>query len=432
MAGIGEYLYDSWPLAQKYAWMRIGAGPAGAIMFGDDLRALANRFDVSGGTIGWNLTERGLGTGWHGAAATAAGGAFGRAAAALDGIARTGGRGGETAHRYGDSFTAARNAVPEPVEVGENSFWGRQADELGASLDDSVGSSFGIQSDYQARLVAHHEADRIANDVLKRHEQATREALAAFTVADTEPAPPTPGTDGSDAGQQPGGGLLPSDGSSAAGADGSASVPAGGGAAGGGRAAGGGGAAGGELAGGGQVGPPTTTEAAAETRGPTGSIPTTGAGAIGAGGAGPTNPTGAGPTGGSPISAGPSAGAVPAVPGGRSSWVPLDSPRPSSPGWVRTPVGDSPHSTGNPALAARGGGPGTAGDPTTTSGRSSTGAGRPAGIAGMPPMGMGASGFGADSRTHRNQTYLPDDEPFRVEFTDFAPPVLGVPEPERD
>ncbi|MGQ0480533.1 MAG: hypothetical protein ACT4O0_05815, partial [Pseudonocardia sp.] len=63
---------------------------------------------------------------------------------------------------------------------------------------------------------------------------------------------------------------------------------------------------------------------------------------------------------------------------------------------------------------------------------SSPGAPPPAGIAGMPPMGMGASGFGADSRTHRNQTYLPDDEPFRVEFTDFAPPVLGVPEPERD
>lgn len=50
----------------------------------------------------------------------------------------------------------------------------------------------------------------------------------------------------------------------------------------------------------------------------------------------------------------------------------------------------------------------------------------PALLAGMPMgMGGGAPG-GAQDRSHRNQHFLPDDEPFRVEFDGLAPAVLGV------
>jgi hypothetical protein len=39
---------------------------------------------------------------------------------------------------------------------------------------------------------------------------------------------------------------------------------------------------------------------------------------------------------------------------------------------------------------------------------------------------VGGAGAGAPGdRQHRNQHYLPDDEPFVVEFDGLAPPVLG-------
>lgn len=47
------------------------------------------------------------------------------------------------------------------------------------------------------------------------------------------------------------------------------------------------------------------------------------------------------------------------------------------------------------------------------------------------PMGMGGGGQGGSSRTHRNQTFIPDDEPFRVTYDcDIAPAVIGVANPE--
>jgi hypothetical protein len=41
-------------------------------------------------------------------------------------------------------------------------------------------------------------------------------------------------------------------------------------------------------------------------------------------------------------------------------------------------------------------------------------------------MGMGGGARGGEERNHRNQTFIPSDEPFRVEFFDVTPPVLGV------
>jgi hypothetical protein len=40
---------------------------------------------------------------------------------------------------------------------------------------------------------------------------------------------------------------------------------------------------------------------------------------------------------------------------------------------------------------------------------------------------MGGGLHGGADRTHRNQHYLPSDEPFAVEPDDVSPAVLGVP-----
>lgn len=47
----------------------------------------------------------------------------------------------------------------------------------------------------------------------------------------------------------------------------------------------------------------------------------------------------------------------------------------------------------------------------------------------MGPMMGGAPG-GSD-RQHRNQHFIPSDEPFVVQFDDIVPPVLGA-EPRDD
>jgi hypothetical protein len=42
-------------------------------------------------------------------------------------------------------------------------------------------------------------------------------------------------------------------------------------------------------------------------------------------------------------------------------------------------------------------------------------------------MGMGGAGAGGQGREHRNRFYIPEDEPFRVEFDFYvAPPVIGA------
>jgi len=47
--------------------------------------------------------------------------------------------------------------------------------------------------------------------------------------------------------------------------------------------------------------------------------------------------------------------------------------------------------------------------------------------AGMGGMGGGMGGHGQE-REHRNSVFIPDDEPFRVEFDDVTPSVIGLPD----
>ena len=182
------FFYESTPLEQKYEWMRSGPGGAASIGFGDDLARLAADFTAADANIGQKLLRRGLGAEWQGQAATAADGALNRAAAVVAANAAPGNAGRDSAHRYGDSFEVAKNAIPRPPSVGQNSWWGSRADELGTALNDTFGSTFGVQSDYAKRLAAHQTADQAANDALRQHESTTRTVLAAYQSAITGPS----------------------------------------------------------------------------------------------------------------------------------------------------------------------------------------------------------------------------------------------------
>jgi hypothetical protein len=44
------------------------------------------------------------------------------------------------------------------------------------------------------------------------------------------------------------------------------------------------------------------------------------------------------------------------------------------------------------------------------------------------PMGGAGGGAAGQDREHRNTVYLPDDEPFRVDFDDVTGSVIGLPD----
>jgi hypothetical protein len=76
--------------------------------------------------------------------------------------------------------------------------------------------------------------------------------------------------------------------------------------------------------------------------------------------------------------------------------------------------------SGEPAGRFAGGGLSEGGGPPPR-------AGGPAGMAGGGMGGMGG-GPGGPDREHRNTVFIPDDEPFRVEFDDVTPSVIGLPD----
>jgi hypothetical protein len=416
MPGIPEFSYDDKPLAVKFQWMQAGPGPASAIEFGTAMASLAADFENSDAIIGRNLIQRHLGDGWQGRASTAANGSLSRAAAAIAANARVGWAGGDSSHRYGDSFTATRNAIHNEPAAGQNSWWGRRADDVGDALHDTFDTTFGVQSDYRARLAAYKAADDTANDALRRHEATAREALTAYQIAATPQQPAAPGgAPNSSSGHNPTpagtshrtaavghtGGGQPSSGQS--GSPSSAGHPAG--------------ATPAAGRNGGQRGADTSapnlgTESAASTPTPSspGHVPNT-------------------------MMPGPNGGFAPAAtvptPGPYPSPTPL--PRPGEPPSYRVSGYPGGYRAGGsrPELAPRGGdaAPGRSPAPGAPSGPSAGGPGtRP--VAGMPPMGTGGGGGGKD-RQHRNGVYLPSDEPFRVEYDfDIAPAVIGLPDPD--
>jgi hypothetical protein len=461
MEEIPCFYYDSIPLEQKYQWMRSGPGGAASIGFGDGLAQLAADFNSSDVNIGRNLLQRRLGTEWQGQAASAATEALNRASAAIAANAVPSTTGRDSSHQYGDSFNAAKNAIQPMPDAGQNSWWGRQADAAGASLNDTFGNTFGVQSDYSKRLAAYRAADQAANDALVRHETTTRTVLTAYQNAITGHAP-------ADVGPKSAPGATPHGGAGGHGAGGPGAARAGSRAGGAGAGAGGSSGAGGAGAVGGAHHGADSGAGAAATL-PSTSAPPTPAPTTAPAGFTPLNP----PGGGS-LMPGPSGGFVPTGPvSGAGSTPPSSIPPPLPPlGGSYGGAGADRHdgsggarqggagysgagysgagyggvgyggaggehggagSGGGRPLSPRGGGM-PPGEPAGrfAGGGPSEGAGRAGGPAGMAGGGMGGMGGGmgghGQEREHRNSVFIPDDEPFRVEFYDVTPSVIGLPD----
>jgi hypothetical protein len=458
MEEIPCYFYEGSSLEEKYQWMHSGPGGVGSIGFGDGLAHLAADFNASDSRIGQNLVQRKLGAEWQGQAASAATDALNRAATAIAANAGPGNTGRDSSHQYGDSFNAAKNAIQQVPDAGQNSWWGHQADSAGAALNDTFGSTFGVQSDYSRRLAAYRAADQAANDALYKHETTSRTVLTAYQNAITGQAagpnavpgmPPRggSGTHGGGGAGAGGAGMTTGGARSGAAGPGAASAGATGGAErhGSASSAAGGAARHGSAPGaGGPAGAPPTAPPTL----PTGSAPTTAPA-----GFDPLGPPGG--AGGGGLVPGPSGGFVPAGPGFGAGSPPSSVPPPLPPlGGGYSGVGGDPYtgerSSGNPYASAGHGGGSGGGRPLSPRGGSGIPAGEapgrftgsgfpegggaggrpggPGGLAGGGMGGMGGGMGGGQDREHRNSVFIPDDEPFRIEFDDVTSSVIGLPD----
>src|SRR5882757_344426 len=187
MAGdIPEVNWATYSLATKYQMMHAGPGSAAVAPAARTLGVLAPAFSESSDVI--QAALRGTGVEWQGQAATAFAAKMTQAAEWAQHSGQTSKAGGDQVQSYATSYDTTRNKIPSPVEVGENSFLGKVADGAGHALDDSFGSTFGVQSDYARRVAANQAADAVANQALTEHVTLTRQAVASFP--DTQPAPP--------------------------------------------------------------------------------------------------------------------------------------------------------------------------------------------------------------------------------------------------
>ena len=420
MVDIPSFNYASWTLAEKHAWLTGGQGaraaandPAGR------MRALAERMAQSSDSLRKALG--GTGVEWRGQAATAVSASMRRSADWATAAGQSTGQGGGRVDGYGQSFSSLASKIPAPSVTG--SFW----DYAQAVL---------ALPDYQDRLAQDAKADQAANDALKAHETETRSAVTDFPASTAaQPMTRGGGATGSVAGRAGGVGIPGGGAGGGAGSGAAASGPGGAGSAGAGAGSGSGGTGGGAAggAGSGKAGsagglgphagaPAATTPSSWAPPSPVG----TGAGGEGTSDWKPLTPTSG--TSGSGMAPSPGGGYVPAPAGG---WSP--STGGSGAAW-RPGLGGAGYAGGyRPELSARGGpSPDGAGSAPATGSSGAGGAGpvgRGSAPGGMSPMG-GAGARGGQDKTHRNNVFIPSDEPFRVEFDDVLPSVIGMPDRE--
>lgn len=409
---IGDYRWEGFSLEEKIGWMQ-GTPGSSAIQPGvDALRALSARYAESQRTVQVGLAK--LGISWQGQSADAASRAVSRLAEWVAGPSQTASGGSASLGTYGASFNAMRPRIA-PVAGAASPLTGS------AAPTDGVGVLGRYQSPFSLQIEQVAAADARANAALRAHVDATRAALGAFTEVS---APPEVAA-----------GTAPNAPPAAARARATSAA--------GGSAAPGVGGAGPASRGG------TARSGSPAGPSPGGGTAITGAPNVGAGhhggpaaGAGDTTAAGAG----APASPAPTDGGwTPFTPGIGSNGGPVTGPNGGLvPAALPPPYQSAVPGVGGPSGPRRWGaaggsaglsdgyglpprtgapGPRLGGDfgvPQNAAGRA---AGGPAGAA---PMGMGAGARGGDERSHRNQTFIPDDEPFRVDFFDIAPPVLGV------
>jgi hypothetical protein len=425
--------YVAAPLAQKHQWMHSGKGIAATQSAAEALGQLVPEFAEHATALQAGMQK--LGIAWSGEAATAATTKLQQAASWAEQAGHTSTAGHASVQTYGDSFANTVPRIPEPKPEPDTSVLG------------TIEDWFDMQQDKWDNLAENQKNDRLAVDALDRHERTTREAANSFPdqldpqfhtaeadVTHSAAAGPAPGA-GAPGGAHSAGVATPGA------AGGAAMTPSGTGAggAGAGSPGGAGGSTGGGAAGvstgGGGAGAPGATTPPIWT--PLTPAPAR-AGGAGMGSAGPSTGgrgTGTGGLGSGGLGSG---GLGSGEPG---SGRPL-TPRPLSP-----PVGGGfgPGSSGDLGPRTSGGGLGRLGDAppaarggTALPGAAATGAAPPAepgvaggrpgspGAGGMPMGGMGG-GVGGQQREHRNNVFVPSDEPFAVALgDDVVPPVLDA------
>jgi hypothetical protein len=392
---------DPTGLGELYRQVNAGPGTAAIEPAVASIRTFAPKLSGSADRI--NTALSGTGVSWQGRSADAA-------AAELTGVARWASAGGDHAgagsgqvQAYADSFAELRSKVASPQPVPDLTRW------------DSVWETFGVTSDHSRAVQHNHQAALAALEALDVHQRNTDRAITGFPdiagVPGTGPGPgDQPGPGGPGAGAGAGGGHP---GSAPGGRpDGSATT-----------SAAGAGPTGGHSA----TVPPGVGPHESARPGPGASGPV-----LYPGGppAGPRPVPGGGPARGPRpnIGAGPPPGAIPPPAGGRFGPAAGRPPRPGYfPGGPAAPgSGPGPRPGGiGPELAPRTGAPAGVQSGAEPHG-GPAGNRSPAGAGGYGPM-MGGAGAGpAGDRDHRNQHFIPSDEPFVVQFDDVAPPVLGA------
>jgi hypothetical protein len=414
---IGDYRWEGFPLEAKVAWMQTGQGSAAVQPGVDALRGMSARYAESHKTVKSELAK--LGISWQGQSADAAAGAVTQIADWVAGAGRTVSGGGGSMGTYASSFDAMKPKI-QPVPVTARPVAGPPG------LGDGIGALAGFQTDFSRQVEMAAAADAQANAALSAHQRVTRAALASFPPVDPPPAVAA-GAVFSASANGVGGNAM------GAGAGGGAPTSRAGGSPGGSASAGGAPPA-----------PAGTGAGSAPTGGPGAGVGARwdhGAATAAAGAGAPTTDAAwtpltprASDAGSGGLVTGPNGGLVPSPP-------------------VRPPLLQAPI---HPDVTGRGrfggpGGPGGFGSrgglgegfgpppaPRTGAGQMSPRVGGDFGVpqsapgrgtgpaGGAAPMGMGGAGRGGQERTHRNQTFIPSDDPFRVEFFDVTRPVLGL------
>jgi len=387
------YADETFGLQTLYDQVHNGLGTATTVE--PAISGLGKLAPVIGGSSGRiQAALRGTGVTWQGQAAVATASALQRVGQWADRAAQSAGTGGGKVQNYADSFVDLKSKVHKPEPVPPLTSWG------------SFWDQFGTMSDHAKAIQRNQQDATAAYQALAAHEQNTHAGVAGFP--DVGQAPPITNPAGAGASStlhHPGGGPAPGGGSGGAPAAGTAPEAPGGG---------GDGAAPGGHPGGGSGTPGAPTHL--PTTNPTNWTPITPPA-----GANPGLPTGGSPPG-LPPTGGPGLGGAPPPMGP----LPGDATRFHTPGggrnsglWQRPLVsrGGSGESLGRPV-----GGPGPFGEPGGfgAAGRPLAGMG---GLGGLSPMG-GAGQRGQDQE-HRNNVFIPSDEPFAVWQDDVVPAVLG-------
>jgi hypothetical protein len=373
-----SYRFEGFAPETIWQWLN-GCPGANVVQPGIDyLKQMADDNDSTRSDLRAQLSK--IGAGWSGQAATSASGALTQLADHSESAVQTSTAGSTHLDRFGQNFTAMKNQIQqELIDEGQQSTGGRILDGMMGAAD----GAFGIQSDYRRRLQANQAAFTQAVGALNSYRDTTVGRLTDFDVGQPVPkvAATGPGTDRPTSrppakpDKQPPGSSTQHPNSTHTNPDTHSSTSTA------------------------NAEPPATTPGA-DTPGHTD----------------PRLNNGPGP--GVPSSTTPSTALPPRFAQEHDSTTnrPDNLPRPTR----RGPYPPLPErAPGQPSLITEA----LLGPEEAATMAAEKSAGLPGG---MPTMG----GAGRDQeREHRNNTFIPSDEPFHVEFTkykDYVPPVLGL------